>query len=96
MKHVPRDRTFVYYFQRQPDGTCAGIRIGRTHAGVVAGETGNPELMQVRGRNHRIPVADDESTEEFLNVRGPLADEHPELERLLTGELDFEDATTLR
>jgi hypothetical protein len=91
MKHVRPDHTFVYYYQQRPDGRHVGIRVGRTHAWVIEGDSGNPELLEVWGRAHRIPLDDQVASEQFLNVRGPIVDEHPELDRVLRGEVRLED-----
>lgn len=91
MKHVRRDRTFVYYYHSGVDGSSVGIRVGRTHAWVIAGNGKNPEKFVVEGSAQRLPLNEQRAAEEFLNVRDPLIADHPELNDLLRGEKTLAD-----
>jgi hypothetical protein len=95
LKHVRQDQTFIYYYQRRPSGTLMGIRVAHSHAWVFEGNGDDPERVPVDHRAHPLPMSSIEAphcSEGFLNVYGPVVDEHPELQSLLTGQITFEQA----
>jgi hypothetical protein len=93
MKHVRRDRVFVYYLDRQLDGTYVGIRVGRGLAWIIKGDSNNPEMLQIHGNPEKVPMAR-EGSHEFAEILRMLAPPDSELDRLLSGQLRFSDVAT--
>src|SRR6266403_343977 len=97
MKRIRRSPqgTFIYYWQRRKRGFI-GIRVSHTHAWVIVGVSANPEELTVIGPGPTIPLTPESQTQEFREVLLEVAPQHPELERLLTGEITFETAVLSR
>jgi hypothetical protein len=91
MRHVRHDRTFIYYFDRKPDGRYIGIRVGRGHAWIIEGESSNPESLAVHANPEILPMTS-EGSADFVAVLHLLAPPNSELDRLLSGQLRFADA----
>src|SRR5436189_701007 len=93
MKRIRRHLhgTYIYYWQRRKRGYI-GVRVSSTHAWVIVGNTPDPEDLIVIGPGPTIPIAPDSETPEFREVRIEVSSQHPELERLLSGEISFEQA----
>jgi hypothetical protein len=85
--------TFIYYWQARKRGFI-GIRVSRTHAWIIVGNSRDPAQLVVIGPGPSIPVGQEGQPQEFAGVRRELAPEHPELERLLCGEVSFDEALT--
>ena len=93
MKRVRRHLhgAYIYYWQRRKRGFI-GIRVSSTHAWIIVGSTPEPEDMIVIGPGPTIPITADNQTQEFREVVDEVITQHPELERLLSGALSFEQA----
>ncbi len=93
MKAIRRDKhdTYIYYWQLRKRGFI-GIRVSKTHAWIIVGNSKDPSQLVVIGPGPAIPVLEDTQPREFATVRQEMADTHPELERLLRGEISFEVA----
>ncbi len=93
MKRIRRSPqgTFIYYWQRRKRGFI-GIRVSHTHAWVIVGDSPDPEQLLVIGPGPAIPLAPESQTPEFQDVLREVAPQHPELERLLSGDITFETA----
>ena len=93
MKRIQRSphQTFIYYWQRRKRGFI-GIRVSHTHAWVIVGDSTNPEELLVIGPGPAIPLTPESQTQEFRDVLREVAPQHPELERLLSGDITFETA----
>ena len=93
MKRVRRQLhgTYIYYWQRRKRGFI-GIRVSDTHAWVIVGDSTDPEDLVVIGPGPAIPLTPESQTQEFREVLREVAPQHPELERLLSGEITFETA----
>ena len=93
MKAIRRDKhdTYIYYWQLRKRGFI-GIRVSRTHAWIIVGNSKDPAQLMVIGPGPAIPVVEESQTREFASVRQEMAPSHPELERLLRGEITFDDA----
>jgi hypothetical protein len=93
MKRIRRSPqgTFIYYWQRRKRGFI-GIRVSHTHAWVIVGDSTEPEDLLVIGPGPTIPLTPESQTQEFREVLVEMAPQHPELERLLSGEITFETA----
>jgi hypothetical protein len=96
MKRIRRkpEGTYIYYWQRRRRGYI-GIRVSSTHAWVIVGNAPDPEDLIVIGPGPTIPLEPGNQTQEFREVLSEVADQHPELERLLNGQLTFEQALLL-
>jgi len=97
VKHVRQSHPFIYYYDRTRDGAgYVGIRVGRANAWVVEGvvtigERAEPERFAPCGSAEKVPLAG-EGSERFEAIRHMITAAHPELERLLSGEISFDDA----
>jgi hypothetical protein len=89
MKHVRKDKTFIYYYDRQKSGMYIGIRIGRLGAHLIEGQSDNPEKLAVNSPLHAIPLNDDQATPEFVTAQKVLATK--ELDDMLAGRIGFEE-----
>jgi len=86
-----KNDTFIYYWQPRKRGYI-GIRVSRTHAWIIVGHSRDPEQLVVIGPGPVVPVSPEDQSQEFAGVRSELAPEHPELERLLSGDISFDEA----
>ena len=93
MKGIARSKAdiFIYYWQPRKRGFI-GIRVSRTHAWIIVGNSRDPAQLVVIGPGPCIPVEQEGQPQDFAGVRQELAPEHPELERLLSGEISFDEA----
>ena len=93
MKFIQKTKadTFIYYWQPRKRGFI-GIRASRTHAWIIVGNSKDPTQLVVIGPGPDIPIEQEGQPQEFAVVRRELAPEHPELERLLSGEISFDEA----
>ncbi|HTM48709.1 MAG TPA: hypothetical protein VL285_08515 [Bryobacteraceae bacterium] len=93
MKLIRRDKseTYIYYWQPRKRGFI-GMRVSRTHAWVIVGNSKDPIQLVVIGPGPTIPVIEERQPSEFAAVRLEMAPGHPELERLLKGDITFDDA----
>ena len=91
MKTIRRGKgeTFVYFWQRRRRGFI-GIRVGRSQAWVIVGDATEPEELLVIGPGPKIPIEPGSEREEFREVCREVGAQHPELERLLKGEITIE------
>lgn len=90
MKHIRPDQTFVYYYVRRADGQFQGLRFSRTDVMPVCGPETNPEHVQSAGAPALLPLAAEDMPQSIHEALGLVVDEHPEVSRLLRGELTFE------
>jgi len=91
MKQISPDKTFIYYYWKMMGGGYAGLRLDRLHAYVIKGSASEPAKLAVQGEPFKLPIREPTS-EGFKNVKGQLVDTHPELEALLAGQTDFDEA----
>ena len=93
MKRIRRgpQGTYIDYWQRRKRGFI-GIRVSHTHAWVIVGDSIDPEHLLVIGPGPTIPLTPESQTQEFREVLHEMALQHPELERLLRGDITFEAA----
>ena len=93
MKRIRRHLhgTYIYYWQRRKRGFI-GMRVSSTHAWVIVGNNPEPEDLIVIGPGPTIPIEPDKQTQEFTDVLIEVSSQHPELERLVRGEITFEQA----
>ena len=93
MKSIRRGKgeTFIYFWQRRRRGFI-GIRVGHTHAWVIVGDANEPEELLVIGPGASIPIKPGSEREEFREVYREVAAQHPELQRLLNGEISVDSA----
>ena len=91
MKHIPPDHAFIYYYERRLNKTFVGIRVSRSQACVVEGDSSDPTKLNVQGEPEELPMHS-EGSEQFSAIREMLAASNPDLERLLTGALSLEKA----
>ena len=90
MKHIRPDKTFIYYYFQMWNETWAGVRVGRSDVWVIDGSASDPEKLAVQGGALELPISG-QTSEGFKNVTGQLVDQHPELERLLAGQIHFDE-----
>ena len=82
MKHIPPDHAFIYYYERRLDKKFVGIRVSRSQAYVVEGDSSDPTKLVIQGEPEELPMHG-EGSERFYAVREMLAASNLELERLL-------------
>lgn len=96
MKHVQKDKTFIYYYERRKDCSYVGFRVGHSGAWLIESEITdvpnfNPEKMSISGKLHVIPLDETKASPEFLANKEQLAQQ--ELDDLLSGKIDFDAAS---
>jgi len=66
MKLVQRskDETFIYYWQPRKRGFI-GIRVSRTHAWIIVGNSRDPAQLVVIGPGPEIPIKHEGQTQDF-------------------------------
>ena len=87
MKHIRKDEAFIYYYAQQQNRKYVGIRVGRSGAYRIGGDSAVPEAMPVIGKLHKIPLNESDASPEFLEAKRLLVNK--ELDAVLAGNMTF-------
>ncbi len=93
MKRVAQDRSYVDFLHRNADGSFSGIRVRNARCQFIWSNSGSADVF-AEGPPSHIPLAVD-THERLRRERGVLVEDFPELELLLSGQMNFRDLFAL-
>jgi hypothetical protein len=101
MKLISDDQTFIYYLYDRFDGKSEGIRVGRS-TGIIGFISGTPakrqqhpiEFLKFDPNASPIPARRVDLPPILRNVIAQVERDHPEINALLKGTINFDQALT--